>query len=275
MIVFITGTSRGLGQHLKQALARQGHTVIGCSRTPAQGSGDLTLDVTDAGACIEALQRLRAQQGRLDAVINNAGHHLVGAALETTPAELRSQMELNFFGSVNVMRAAAALMVEQRSGRIINVSSIGGVLATPFAGAYNASKFALEGYAAALRAECAPWGVHVSNLIPAFIHTGTHDQSLVGTLGQHPLFSAHRQAVLAHMQAGGASGLPMDAVAHAVARLLVARRPRFHHSVDGLATRLMLLRTVMPARLFEALVTRATAPGWGRAAARLAQANPP
>ena len=275
MIVFITGTSRGLGQHLKQALARQGHAVIGCSRTPAQGSGDVPLDVTDAGACIEALQRLRAQQGRLDAVINNAGHHLVGAALETTPAELRSQMELNFFGSVNVMRAAAALMVEQRSGRIINVSSIGGVLATPFAGAYNASKFALEGYAAALRAECAPWGVHVSNLIPAFIHTGTHDQSLVGTLGQHPLFSAHRQAVLAHMQAGGASGLSMDAVAHAVARLLVARRPRFHHSVDGLATRLMLLRTVMPARLFEALVTRATAPGWGRAAARLAQANPP
>lgn len=175
MIVFITGTSRGLGRFLKQRLVQRGHTVVGCSRAPAQGSDDLRLDVTDASACEDALRWIKQRYGRIDAVVNNAGYHLVGAALETTPEELRAQMELNFFGS------------------------IGGVLASPFAAAYNASKFALEGYAAALRAECAPFGVHVSNLTPAFVRTGTHGRSPVATRGEHALFSPHRMKVLRHM----------------------------------------------------------------------------
>lgn len=268
MIVFITGTSRGLGRFLKQRLVQRGHTVVGCSRAPAQGSDDLRLDVTDASACEDALRWIKQRHGRIDAVVNNAGYHLVGAALETTPEELRAQMELNFFGSVNVLRAAVPLMIEQRAGRLVNVGSIGGVLASPFAAAYNASKFALEGYAAALRAECAPFGVHVSNLRPAFVRTGTHGRSLVATRGEHALFSPHRMKVLRHMEAGGEKGVPMEAVARALERTLSARQPRFHDSVDGLAARLALLRVLMPQRMFEAIVVRNTAPGWPEAATR-------
>ena len=268
MIVFITGTSRGLGRFLKQRLVQRGHTVVGCSRAPAQGSDDLRLDVTDASACEDALRWIKQRYGRIDAVVNNAGYHLVGAALETTPEELRAQMELSFFGSVNVLRAAVPLMIEQRAGRLVNVGSIGGVLASPFAAAYNASKFALEGYAAALRAECAPFGVHVSNLTPAFVRTGTHGRSLVATRGEHALFSPHRMKVLRHMEAGGEKGLPMEAVARALERTLSARQPRFHDSVDGLAARLALLRVLMPQRMFEAIMVRNAAPGWPEAATR-------
>lgn len=85
MIVFITGTSRGLGRFLKQRLVQRGHTVVGCSRAPGQGSDDLRLDVTDASACEDALRWIKQRHGRIDAVVNNAGYHLVGAALETTP----------------------------------------------------------------------------------------------------------------------------------------------------------------------------------------------
>ena len=245
---------------------QRGHTVVGCSRAPAEGSDDLRVDVTDARACEAALRWVVERHGRVDAVVNNAGYHLVGAALETTPAELREQMELNFFGCVNVIRAAAPLMIEQRQGRIVNVGSIGGVLATPFAAAYNASKFALDGYAAALRAECAPFGVHVSNLTPGFIRTGTHGASLVASRGEQARFSPYRAKVLQRMQTGGSTGLPMERIAQTVERIFAARRPRFHYSVDGLASRLVLLRALMPEPMFEAIVARNTAPGWREAA---------
>jgi len=270
MIIFITGTSRGLGLHLKQWLLARGHTVIGCSRAPASGSNDLAVDVTDPTACRRAVETIITAHGRLDAVINNAGYHLLGAATETTPEELRAQLELNFFGCVNVMQAVVPPMLAQAHGRIINVSSIGAVLATPFASAYNASKFALQGYSESLRAELRPFGVHVSNLIPGFINTGTHEGSVLPTRGQHPQFTPYRARIMDHMTAGGAAGIPMDRVAATVDTILTAAHPRFSYSVDGMASRLGWLKALMPSRVFEGIVSKQTAPGFEEGAQRAA-----
>jgi NAD(P)-dependent dehydrogenase (short-subunit alcohol dehydrogenase family) len=261
-VVFITGTSRGLGLALKERLSSAGHVVVGSSRTPEASSLDLALDITDEVACQKAIDEVVQKHGRLDVVINNAGMHLYGAALETSPVELRAQMELNFYGAVNVLQAAVPQMLDQGSGRIINVSSIGGRLATPFASAYNASKFALEGYTEALRAELAPFNVWVTNLEPGFINTGTTAQSIVSVAGSHPTFTEHRLRARAHMEEGSAKGVDLKTVAAKVERLLGSRRPPFRVSVDGMVTRLETLRFLLPSSVFARLLVANTAPGF-------------
>jgi NAD(P)-dependent dehydrogenase (short-subunit alcohol dehydrogenase family) len=104
MIIFITGTSRGLGSYLFQYLKEQGHTVYGASRNPSQNSPhQISLDVSDEQACIHAVQSILQKEGKIDVLINNVGSHLFGAALETSTEELRHQMTQNFYGAVNMI----------------------------------------------------------------------------------------------------------------------------------------------------------------------------
>jgi NAD(P)-dependent dehydrogenase (short-subunit alcohol dehydrogenase family) len=201
-----------------------------------------------------------AVEGRLDAVINNAGSHLVGAAIETSHAELRAQLELNLMGAVHLTQAALPHLLARRSGRIVNVSSVGGRFATPFTSAYAASKFALEGYMEALRLEVGPFGVWVTNLLPAYLATGTTETSIHAVNGSHPAFAEARGAAHRRMLRDGPRGLPLARVADVVARVLVAARPPFRVTVDGFATRLAVARALTPAVVFERLVLRQTAP---------------
>jgi NAD(P)-dependent dehydrogenase (short-subunit alcohol dehydrogenase family) len=260
-VILVSGTTRGLGLALKEALGRQGHIVYGSSRT-ADGSEprELALDVTVPQSCERAVETILAREGRLDAIVNNAGSHLHGAAIETSEDELRQQMELNFFGAVALTRAALPSMLARRAGRVVNVSSIGGLVATPFAGAYNASKFALEGYMEALRLELEPFGIHVVNLEPGFLRTGTTEQSVVAVKRGHPLYEGARRQTRTEMLEAGARGLPLERVVRVVQGILEDPAPAFRHSVDGLAPRLSLLRTLLPSRWFERIVVSQTAP---------------
>ncbi len=260
-VILITGSTRGLGKHLRQHLTAQGHDVYGSARAEVPGDDHhLSLDVTDAAAAAKAVQTVIARAGRLDVLINNAGSHLLGAALETSDVELREQLELNFFGAVNLMQAAVPHFLERRAGRIINVSSVGGRLATPFASAYAASKFALEGYTEALRLELLPFGVFVTNLEPGFLATGSTDQSVIPVKGSHPLFVHARAATFERMQQDGPRGAPLSLVARQIDRVLSASRPKLRSSVDGFLTRLELLRAVSPGATFEQAVLKQTAP---------------
>ncbi|MGB8331574.1 MAG: SDR family NAD(P)-dependent oxidoreductase [Polyangiales bacterium] len=146
-VILISGTSRGLGAHLRASLVAKGHVVYGSSRrADVSDAYELELDVTKPEDCQSAVAQVIEREGRVDALINNAASHLLGAAIETSEAELRGQLELNFFGAVHLTQAVLrSSMIARRSGRIINISSIGGRLATPFTSAYSASKFALEG----------------------------------------------------------------------------------------------------------------------------------
>ena len=261
-IVLITGTTRGLGAFLREHLTRAGHTVFGSGRQPIGGDErHLTLDVRDAASAQRAVDSVRERAGGLDVLINNAGSHLLGAAIETSEAELRDQLELNFFGAVNMMRAALPHLLSQRRGRIINVSSVGGRFATPFASAYAASKFALEGYTEALRLEVSPFGVFVSNLEPGFLATGTTDTSVVPVKAADSRFMKARQDVFERMLVDGPAGTPLSKVATVVDDILEAPRPAFRYSVDGLAGRLGWARALSPAATFERLVVKQTAPG--------------
>ncbi|MDH4415090.1 MAG: oxidoreductase [Rhizobium sp.] len=172
----ITGANRGLGRVFATAALKRGDKVAATSRTLSAlddlvaDYGDLVvplqLDVTDRSACFAVVQEAAARLGRIDIVVNNAGYGLFGMVEEISEQQMRDQMEVNFFGLVNMTQAVLPLLRGQASGHIIQISTIGGVMAFPGLGAYHASKWAVEGLTDALAQEVAGFGIKVSLVEP-------------------------------------------------------------------------------------------------------------
>jgi NAD(P)-dependent dehydrogenase (short-subunit alcohol dehydrogenase family) len=173
---FITGTSKGFGRIWAEAALERGDRVAATARDPRTLSelveryGEavlaLQLDVTDRAQVDTAVQQAHERFGRLDVVVNNAGYGLFGTIEEVSEAQARAQMETNVFGALWVTQAALPLLREQRSGHIIQVSSIGGVQAFQGLGLYHASKWALEGFSQSLAAEVGRFGINVTIVEP-------------------------------------------------------------------------------------------------------------
>ena len=180
-IWFITGTSMGFGREWAVAALERGDAVAGTARRLsdiddlAQQYPDtflpIQLDVTSREADFAAVAAAVGRFGRLDVVVNNAGYGHFGAIEEVTEQEVRDQFETNFFGALWVTQAALPQLREQRSGHIIQVSSIGGISAFPITGAYHASKWALEGFSQSLAQEVAQFGIHVTLIEPGGFET--------------------------------------------------------------------------------------------------------
>ncbi|WP_067862450.1 SDR family NAD(P)-dependent oxidoreductase [Nocardia shimofusensis] len=166
---FITGANRGLGRAFTVAALGVGDRVVATARDPrtmADLSDDrlivLPLDVRDRAAVVDTVRTALARTDGIDVVVDNAGYGLVGAIEELSETQVREQMEVNFFGALWVSQAIAPHMRERGSGRIVQISTVGAVGSLPLFGAYNASKWALEGFSAALADELRPFGVHVT-----------------------------------------------------------------------------------------------------------------
>jgi NAD(P)-dependent dehydrogenase (short-subunit alcohol dehydrogenase family) len=178
---FITGTSRGFGREWAIAALDRGDKVAATARDTATLAdlvdkfGDailpITLDVTDRAADFAAVKQAHDHFGRLDVVVNNAGYGQFGFVEELSEQDARDQIETNVFGALWVTQAALPYLRAQRSGHIIQVSSIGGIVAFPNVGIYHASKWALEGFSQSLAQEVAPFGVHVTLIEPAGFST--------------------------------------------------------------------------------------------------------
>ena len=174
---FITGTSKGFGRIWAEAALARGDRVAATARNVktlaplveryGERTAAITLDVTDKTAVHAAVSEARERFGRLDVVINNAGYGLFGAIEEVNEAQAREQIETNLFGALWVTQAALPILRAQRSGHIIQVSSIGGVNAFPTVGLYHASKWGLEGFSQALAAEVAGFGIKVTLVEPS------------------------------------------------------------------------------------------------------------
>lgn len=175
---FITGISRGLGKAIAQEALTRGDAVIGTSR---DGNHDLhasngnlhvlALDVNNREQVFVALEKAYERYWRLDVLVNNAGYGQLGPIEHISALDARQQFETNFFGALNVIQAALPSMRAQRSGHIINISSIAGIDATPGGGLYAASKFALEGLSESLAIEVEPLGLHVTIVEPGAFRT--------------------------------------------------------------------------------------------------------
>ena len=178
---FITGASTGFGRMLAEEVLKSGGKVIATARNldkvtdleakyPGAAKA-LALDVTDVGQVDSAVTQAYAQFGQVDVLVNNAGYGVAGAIEEVSEAEFMPMFETNVFGLLQVTRAFLPHLRKQRSGHILNLSSIGGVVAGPGIGMYNATKFAVEGISEALAAEVAPLGIRVTIIEPGPFRT--------------------------------------------------------------------------------------------------------
>ena len=240
---FITGASSGFGRAFALQALSAGHNVVVTARDPArlaalsaQAPGRvlaLALDVDQADQVEAAAQAALSRFGRIDVLINNAGYGLVGAVEETPDQELRAVMDTNFFGAAAMIRAVLPAMRAQRSGAIVNISSMGGQLSFAGFGAYSASKFALEGLSEALAQEVAPFGIKVLIVEPGAFRTDFAG----GALRHMPELEAYRDTsgntrAFAHGMHGTQEGDPAKAAA-AVARALADARTPLRLQLGG------------------------------------------
>jgi NAD(P)-dependent dehydrogenase (short-subunit alcohol dehydrogenase family) len=180
-VFFLTGSSRGLGRQVAEAALAAGHRLIATARRPetladlADRYGErilpLALDVTDAPAAAAAVEAGLAAFGRIDVVVNNAGYANLAAVEDITLADFRAQVDANLFGVVNVTKAALPALRRQGGGHVIQVSSVGGRLATPGLSAYQAAKWAVGGFSEVLAKEVGPLGIKVTVLEPGGMQT--------------------------------------------------------------------------------------------------------
>lgn len=178
---FITGSSRGLGRSLTEAVLTAGHRVVATARKPAQ-LNDLVkkypdrlhtveLDVTDSGQVTRAVEDAIAHFGRIDVLVNNAGFGITGAAEAFTEEQVRSQLDTNLYAPIAITRAVLPHMRRQRSGRILQISSVGGRVGGPGLTMYQAAKFGLGGFSEALAREVSPLGIRVTCVEPGGFRT--------------------------------------------------------------------------------------------------------
>jgi len=178
----VTGSASGLGRNIVEAALAAGHYVVASARDPKalaelverhgeQRVRTVALDVTDAAAAQAAVRAATDAFGRLDVVVNNAGYGHVASFEETDPDDFRAQMDTNFYGVVNVMRAALPVLRAQRSGYIFQISSVGGRIGTPGLSAYQAAKWAVGGLSEVIAREVAPFGVKICVIEPGGMRT--------------------------------------------------------------------------------------------------------
>lgn len=273
-IVLITGCSSGFGLLTAVAAARAGHRVVATMRDfsrrqaldEAAIRAGVALDVRsldlDAQASIEAcVAAVIAEYGRVDALVNNAGFGLGGAVLDLSMDELRAQFETNLFGTVTLTKAVLPGMIARRSGRIVQISSANSLHSAPGIGAYAASKRALDGLSEALRLEVAPFGVHVTSVLPGQFRTEAFTNRRLASgvdATDSPYFELSRKmlAKVDEMVATQA-GDPAQ-VAEVIVRLLEHRRPPLKVLVGRDVKLQTFIRNLVPERAWQALVAKAT-----------------
>src|SRR5213595_2524605 len=198
-VALVSGASSGIGEAAARELATAGFTVYGTSRKAAAGEERegvrfLPLDVTDDDSVAAAVREVIDRSGSIDVLVNNAGLGIAGAAEESSIEQARALFDTNLFGSIRMTRAVLPQMRKQGSGRVINVSSVLGLVPAPFGALYAASKHAIEGYSESLDHEVREYGVRVLLVEPAYTRT-SFDANLVAADEPLALYAQRREAI--------------------------------------------------------------------------------
>ena len=274
-VVVISGASTGIGRATALLLDEQGFRVVAGVRRQEDGEAlrilgeridPVTLDVTDQASIDAAATRVAemVHDSRLAAVVNNAGIGLGGPVEFTSIDDWRRQFEVNLFGHVAVIRSFIPLLRENR-GRIVNISSLGGKLAQPFAAPYTASKHALEALSDALRLELKPWGIDVAIIEPGAVATPLWEKSArvaAAMTADAPaemrrLYGAALAVAAKVIERENERGVPPDRVARAVLHAITASRPKTRYPVGPEARVLLPLRRFLPDRVMDRFLLKA------------------
>lgn len=260
-VVLVTGASSGFGRAVAQALHARGYRVYGTARNPAldRGAGDyamLTMDVDSDLSVAQGVARVLQDAGQIDVLVNNAGFGLAGAIEDTSDDEARSQFETNFFGMHRLCRAVLPHMRRQGGGRIVNMSSLGGLVSVPFQAFYCAAKFAVEAYSEALRMEVRPFRISVAMVEPGDFATGfTAHRRMIGAAGAQSPYSERCSTAIRRMAEDEGKCTDITPVVRAVIAAIEADAPRLRYPVASPLQRILVgLRGVLPQSWFEALI---------------------
>jgi NAD(P)-dependent dehydrogenase (short-subunit alcohol dehydrogenase family) len=271
--VVITGASSGIGRECALYLDPRGFRVFAGVRKAADGDAlakaasprltPVILDVTDARSVTEAAGVVRTALGDapLVGIVNNAGIGIGGVVEYVAPSELRRQMEVNLIGPLAVIQAFMP-MIRRNRGRIVNISSVGGKVATPFVGPYCASKFALEALSDSLRAELKPWGIHVAIVEPGAVRTAMFEKArnqVDEALGGLPpegvsYYGKEVEAMRGLIASQEQVAVSAEAVAAVVEHALTSSRPRTRYLVGRDAKVMAFFHWLLPDRAFDGLL---------------------
>jgi NAD(P)-dependent dehydrogenase (short-subunit alcohol dehydrogenase family) len=271
-VALVTGGSSGIGEQTALGLKAAGFTTYAVARRvermaglEAEGVHTFAMDVTDEASMVGGIDRITAEQGRIDVLVNNAGYGSYGAVEDVPLEEARRQFEVNLFGLARLVQLVTPHMREQAvsnrdGGRIINISSIGAVIYEPFGAWYHATKFAVDGFSDSLRVELRPFGIDVVIVHPAGIITEWNE------IARTSLVERSKDGVYAASAVKAAKAMESvdnprlssgpDVVAKTIVKAATARRPRARYSTGKGASTVMTVRRALPDRAFDAIMTR-------------------
>lgn len=264
LVVLITGCSSGIGRALAPELAGRGCVVYASARKPETLSNlagtnviPIALDVCDSGSMDAAVARIEQEQGRLDVVVNNGGFGQMGPLIDLSEEQLRHQLETNVVGQFALIKRAVPGMISRKTGCIVNVGSVSGIMATPFAGAYCGSKAALNVMSDSLRMELAPFGVDVIIVAPGAVRSkfGDNAEAQIGIAESSP-YAPIKDAVLKRAQISQVGAAPAEQVAREIAdAILASPRPTWVATGAG-AVKYPLMKRLLPTRVLDSKMSK-------------------
>ena len=262
-VALITGASSGIGKETAKLLVRQGYTVYGAARRVEKmkeleqsGVKLLAMDVTDEASMVNGVSRILEAEGRIDVLLNNAGYGSYGALEDVPLSEARYQFEVNIFGMALLTQLVLPQMRRQHSGRIINISSIGGKLGEPHGAWYHATKYALEGLSDSLRMELREFGIDVVIIEPGAIITewaGIAREHMLKTSGNTAYQELTRKHAKMFERADKMGSKPI-VVAKTIVKAITTGRPKTRYATGGGAKLILFVRSILSDRMFDKLM---------------------
>lgn len=253
-VALVTGASSGIGLATANALRNAGFRVFGTSRRAAAKKSDgftmLACDVTDDKSVAKLVERVLAEAGRIDVLVNNAGMGLLGAAEESSTAQAQALFDVNVFGVFRVTNAVLPTMRRQGNGRIVNLSSVQGFIPGPFFALYSSTKHAVEGYSESLDHELRPFGIRVSLVEPAYTRT-SFEENLAKPDQFLDIYNTARAAMNGAVRKEMDNGDAPEVVAHTILAAATDPAPKRRYTAGKTARQISILRRFVPASAFD------------------------
>lgn len=258
-VVFITGASSGIGKSIGEFLHAKGFIVYGTSRNPERITDSvfplLALDVRNKENITQAIDIILQKSGRIDVVINNAGVGITGPIEEIPTEEIKNNFETNLFGPIEVMKAALPFMRSQKSGLIINITSIAGYMGLPYRGIYSASKGALELITEALRMEVKSFGIHITNVAPGDFTTNIAAGRFHAPLIKGSAYEIPYGTTLSMMNEHVDSGSNPNEMGKAIYKIIQTSSPKGHYKIGAFMQKFsIVLKRILPDKVFEKML---------------------
>jgi NAD(P)-dependent dehydrogenase (short-subunit alcohol dehydrogenase family) len=262
-VVLITGCSSGIGKALSIAFHNNGYRVVATARRldsiddlKSKGITVERLDVTHQDDIDRVVHTVLAREGRIDCLVNNAGFGLIAPLLDVPIEEMQRQFHTNVFGPVQMIRAVAPAMRKNNRGTIINIGSISGIVTTPFAGAYCASKAALNSLSDALRLELAPFGIHVVCIQPGGIESNfgnASGASVQRVMKPGSWYASIREFIDKRAQESQSNPMPADELAKKIVSIVAATNPPAIVRTGTRSFMLPFLKAVLPTAVLDSV----------------------